>query len=396
MTSHRPVRLDSRTDSYFGCVSWAHAACGAIAVIVFTTVSANAAPMQPGDMLIGSSEFLGSGSTFTARATRTGSLSLAESPTARVPELRGPVLDKNGRIVGVSLQVASDEIIASDSDTGLVEVLATLGPDYRVASTGLGTPLLVLENGAILVLARNSSSSQAELLRLSTTGELTALATVPAFTGSIALDVDGSVLVVSDGDLRIFRVDLQAGAAATVANDIPVVGVAVGIAISPLDGTIYVAASQGGGVFAVDPATGTSSLIPGTDITLGVLGGVAIDSQFFARLVVTRLVDASGESPVISVDLETGGIEPFAVTGEVTDGLPASLFVVQAECNDRFDNDNDGLVDLEDPSCGGQPTTHSEAGCGSGFDQAIALFAPLLWVVRRRLAREDARESRLE
>ena len=61
---------------------------------------------------------------------------------------------------------------------------------------------------------------------------------------------------------------------------------------------------------------------------------------------------------------------------------PFQITVVRALCDDGFDNDGDGRLDLEDPDCD-SPRDRTEATrCGLGYD--LALLVPLLMALRGR------------
>ncbi len=66
--------------------------------------------------------------------------------------------------------------------------------------------------------------------------------------------------------------------------------------------------------------------------------------------------------------------------------LDSMVYFGGAACSDEYDNDLDGLIDLDDPECFNYPLRDSESlsrRCGLGFEFAL-LLPTLMWLRQRR------------
>jgi hypothetical protein len=91
-------------------------------------------------------------------------------------------------------------------------------------------------------------------------------------------------------------------------------------------------------------------------------------------ILVLNGLDADGHPKDPSETLLTGTATAHVVTDQLASAQPAAVFLKpQAECGDGVDNDGDGRVDLDDPSCAGRADGPKE--CDAATDPADAHLA---------------------
>lgn len=354
--------MDARIDrSSLRLFSAAMAALAAAAIglgaLPFAAEPAHSVVLQQGDFIVNTT---GLSSTTLAIARNTEILAAEVLLTDSASKVYPEGVDEDGLVI--AWRSTPRDIVAYDPATGaVVEVIASgLSEVMALLALAGGDVLALRYEGAVLRIDR-------------ATGQATLVATLP---GSGAYDLaraaDGSIVIVANQGT--FRLDLSTGAFGQLSST-----GGMSVAVSPYDGTIYTLSLNGQPVQAIDPVTGVATPVPGTDYasTGAVLNGLAFHGHLPDRLVLL------GESTFYALDLVAGTFEPYAVEGFVY-GIPRSLFVVPAACNDGFDNDDDGLVDLADPHCKGNPLRSEETGgCGAGFDQAALALIPIAFGIAR-------------
>ncbi len=161
----------------------------------------------------------------------------------------------------------------------------------------------------------------------------------------------------------------------------------------PFSSTLEIAANLSTSAFHFAPAFPVSLEVSGADaMVVTGRGDTTLDLTVSVpcRAWTTQRYPTGGDYAVCLFGLDAFGPrpDPYGELGRDAsgDGYQLTLELsLPTECNDGADNDGDGLVDLDDAQCGGDPLRRSEAGyprhCGLGFEAVLGLFP---WAATRR------------
>lgn len=372
----------------------------ALAVAIWSPL-AEAASLKAGDILwtesvSGALAFNSSGRVLTRTGPLSADLSLTlVDPEGSSPFLDGFAVDKFGRILGHTRKPPL-RIVATDPSSGFAETIATIPDSAIINLVGLTQSIVAMPDGSVVVpvVSASAPNDSVHLVRVyPETGDIDQIAELCEGSGSgppITLDADGSIVFVcTDASGLVGRVRMESGAVEEISSllGIPSNGGAVSdgawvatVVVDPTNGHIVVANPVFGYVFSIDPETGITTTL--AEFGFGNISGLALDPLSPGRFIIVMGGSLRSFDPV------TGATEQFDTE---TPSPGVNVVVVQAACNDGFDNDGDGAIDMEDPTCL-SPYQDFEArasgsGCGSGFRQASAIFLPLIWVVGRRRMR---------